>query len=245
MIRILKNLFLIHKKYPFFIITSIIAIIANILGMMMYKGHVEIFSSFDNPSLAFWNQSGMYFTLLFFPVTLSIIISISIFNSKQNKGFYIERLAPISPLKMIGGRVIYFILLNIVTMFSFLMSFYLISYIMNVKIVSPFLYVYWSAMGIIGLLPLIGLQIIFSLLFNNKSIPILLSIIGSLANFLLMKTPVSWLDPYALMSLGMRTQQLTIMTMYEWLSFIIINSLYIILFITVSARILKMKLYSI
>lgn len=242
MIKIIKNLFLINKHYHFLIVMFIISIISNLLGISMYKGNIEIFSSFSDPSLALWNQSGMYFSLLFFPIALSIVISISIFNSKKNKGFYIERLTPISYIKIVFSRVLYFVILTALTMICFLLSFYFFIYIGKIKILSFWLYLYWGVMGIIGLIPLIVLQILFSLLFNNKSVPILLSIIGSLGNFIIMRTSLCWLDPYSLMSIGMRTQQLTLLSINETLIFISINFIYGFIFAKITSDILATKI---
>ncbi|MDR0921280.1 MAG: ABC transporter permease [Lactobacillales bacterium] len=188
--------------------------------------------------LGFWGQSAFYYSQIFFPILISILVSISCQMEHQHKNWQRMVIMPISPYKLVLNKFMFLICLTFLSELFFLILFFIAGLVMRLPIEDFNFYISSAVYGWIGSFSIISVQIFFSIKLKDFTTPIIIATICSIGGMLLLFINENMLAfyPYTQIVVGMRARKLIPFIENEEVEFIMINFLFVVVGLLFSGR---------
>ena len=214
---------------------------ASLFGLFTYFANRQVLID-GQQAQVLWGQLVFFYSLLFFPPMVAIIVSLIFMPEFERKTLEMLLANNISRSKLLLGKI------AMVTFFVCLFQFFvLLIYIVAAKISSLdsqlllSLHIKWTLFSIVGALPVISLQCYFCIRTKNFSKCVATSILGVFGTMILLFVNEDFLViyPYAQPSLALRARALVDYSSFQWGILLIICIVESTLFFILSLRQLK------
>lgn len=231
-----------HTYLP--IILFCFIIVAVFLGSFLYFMNQEVFSDDQTQWLALWGEIGLFYAQLFFPLLIAVITNAIWYQELDRNSWYLSSLLPIRGSQFLIVKVIVASFYALLSQMLLIILYYLIAIVAHFPLTqgNPSTFILWGLLGWIGSFSIIALQFWFSIRFSRFTSLIVALILG-LGNFLalLLGQRVFKIFPYSQIAVGMRVRSYENMSISEFIFFLIINLVWLIIGVSFSRIIMKRK----
>ncbi|SER87691.1 ABC transporter permease [Streptococcus gallolyticus] len=231
-----------HSHLPLILFCFII--VAVFLGSFLYFMNQQVFSEYQTQWLALWGEIGLFYAQLFFPLLIAIIVNTICHQELDRNSWYLPSLLPIRGDKLLFAKVTITSFYSLLSQALLIILYYLIASLAQFPLahVNPFTFIWWAVSGWIGSISIIALQFWISINFSRFTSLVFALILG-LGNFvaLLMGTKIFYLYPYSQIAVGMRVRSYENMSLSEFIFFLIINLVWMIIGVSLSIITIKRK----
>lgn len=213
------------------------------IGSIIFYFNQSAFPNSNNRDLILWGQETLYTSQLFFPILIGVLCSISWQFEESNNNWLRMKTIPLKESKIVLSKFLTLFLLTLLNQIIFLVLFCLSALIVNVSLEELLKFIYWDFMGWIGTSSIIAIQLYFSVFTRNFTFSILISTVGGILGLLTLfiSNFIFKIFPYSQITVGVRSRYLINFTIQEILFFILINVIYVIIFLTLTTLKLKKR----
>lgn len=213
------------------------------IGSIIFYFNQSAFPNSNNRDLILWGQETLYTSQLFFPILIGVLCSISWQFEESNNNWLRMKTIPLKESKIVLSKFLTLFLLTLLNQIIFLVLFCLSALIVNVSLEELLKFIYWDFMGWIGTSSIIAIQLYFSVFTRNFTFSILISTVGGILGLLTLfiSNFIFKIFPYSQITVGVRSRSLINFTIQEILFFILINVIYVIIFLTLTTLKLKKR----
>lgn len=188
------------KRTPVWLAFLTLPVISAVIGTFNYQFNIEILQDGWN---SLWSQHTLFFCLLFFPALIGVYCSY-LWRLEHTGTNWNQIRAIASPWKIVRDKLYAAILISVLTQL-WTLALFLIGGTVSGLSAPPFLKLLeWELCGLIGSVMICSLQLFLSLIIRSFSVPIGISILGSLVSFAAGTKGYWYLAPHCLPGLGMR-----------------------------------------
>ena len=194
------------KRQKVIPISILITFIPIILGLFNFKANYSVFDEMQVTDwLKAWNQVGMFYAPIIFPIIASVYCAIIFRVEYSNKNFKIMLSTPTPRKSIYKSKVIVSALMLLLLQFIFGIAYFIFGKLFGITDPYPIgNMINLLLMGWIGVLPLVSIQTYLSLKHEEFTKPIMIASICSLGGFFIGAISfIKYLWPWAIQRIAM------------------------------------------
>lgn len=226
---LIKAEFFKQKRMHLLVIIAAINLLAFGIGALLYFQNESVFASYHTQWFALWSEAGQFASLVFFPVLLALIVAMMINLEQKRKNFNRMATLPVSAWQLAFAKFITASLLAGMMLLLFVVIFYVVAVLSGLPSSGQStVFISWGLLGWVAALPVVALQLWFSLMKKSFTTPLIWALILSLASFVVMMLNANWLAfyPYAQMFIGLHARSYLPLASSELICFGGVNALF-------------------
>jgi ABC-2 type transport system permease protein len=203
-------------------------VLSVVIGTVLFLQVRQDFAKQGVYWLGLWGQSAFYYAQIFFPILISILVSLVCRAEHLNKNWQRLKALPVRPSQIIMDKLLFLMFLTFISELLFLGLFSISGWILNLPMANFTLYSLGVVYGWIGSVAIISIQLFLSIKFESFTTPILIATGGAIAGIvsLFINEHLMNVFPYAQITIGMRARSLTLFSGNQAIAFIIVNLLF-------------------
>lgn len=235
--RILKAECLKGRRAPVWLAFVVLPLIPAVLGTANYRANIGIL---DDWWLSLWTQHTLFSAYFFLPALLGVYCAWEWRLEHTDRNFNSYLTVPVSRLTLYLAKF-----LPAVGVAIFTQALVGVYFVASGKLVGMTVAVPWTQLadwllcGALGSIAVCAVQLFLSLWLSSFAIPVALALVGGIIGLLFTSQGWGVYFPYALLSLGMRANNPTLVLNLP--QFALSTLLYTVLFATLTIRLLKKR----
>ncbi|MDO4339317.1 MAG: ABC transporter permease [Eubacteriales bacterium] len=226
------------RRSMIFAICILIPIIPAIMGTFNYLQNLEILQS---EWYSLWTQFTLFYASLFFAPLIGIYCSYLWRMEHLNRNWNMLMSAPVSVSSMYLGKLAVILRVTVVTQMWVGILFFLCGKLAGLPGVFTPRILFWLFRGALAAVAIGALQLLLSMVIRSFSVPIAVSLVGSVAGLMLSNQGLGLYFPYSLMLMGMNANKSTDALSGSGLSFLVSVCFFFFFFYGVAIYILKRR----
>lgn len=216
----------------------LIPIIPAIMGTFNYLQNLEILTG---EWYALWSQFTLFYAIFFYSPLIALYCSYLWRLEHLNHNWNVLMTMPVSTSALFLGKLWVVCKVTLITQAWMLILFFIGGSIVKLPGLPPLAIVFWALRGSVAAIAIGALQLLLSMCIRSFAIPIGIALGGSIAGLLLSNMGLGLFFPYSLMLMGMNSNSYEDKISGDAWKFFLSVSLYFLLFLTVSIRLLKTR----
>lgn len=226
------------RKSSIFLIIIGFSTVSILMGTALFSWIRQDYAEQGIYWLGLWGQSAFYYSQIFFPILVSVLVAISCRVEHQNKNWQRMKVLPVSNFRLVLGKFSVLAFFTLLAEFLFLIVFLLVGLLLKLPMENLSFYILSAFFGWVGSLSIISIQLFFSIKFSGFTTPIIIATIGAIGGMLTIFLGESIMEvyPYAQVTVGMRARALVAFTNLEIIEFVFANVFFVLLGIWLSIR---------
>ena len=226
------------KSSVIWILFFIVPIFPAIMGTFNYLGNLDVLKS---GWYSLWTQHTLFYTDFFYAPLIAAYASYLWRMEHLNHNWNLLMTAPVSLKNLILAKFIVLFKMTALTQVWIGVLFFICGKFAGVPGMLPGKCIFWLFRGCIGSIGIIALSLLLSMVIRSFSVPIILSLFGSIASLGLVAKGAGYFWPYALMMLGMNANSADDGMMGHYATFLFSVAFFFLLFISAAVIYLKKK----
>ena len=229
------------RKLQLFMIGMAFLIFSSFIGLGVYFANRAVLID-KTQSLVLWGQLTFYNSTLLYPPMLAIIVGQLLMPEFERKNIEMLKANQVSMDKLYFGKLLsgFFLILSV-------QLFLLLIFVVAAKVdgisfdLSLAVHIKWLLLSVVASFPIMTLQSFVTAKTRNFSKAVGVATIGSMLNFVLIfiNENLTKFFPYSQPMIALRSRSLTDMSLIDLTSFLVVNSLYSLLFYKLTVAALK------
>ena len=211
-------------------------LIPAFMGTQNYLNNLELLQS-EWASL--WTQETLFYSNFFFAPLIAIYCSYLWRMENQNKNRHLLLTQPVLVRDIFLGKLVSIIKITLFTQFWIYVLYLITGKLVSLPGMPPMETFAYTVRGLLGGAVIASLQLLISMVLRSFAAPIAIAVIGSITGLLASNSKYGIYYPYSLMMLGMNANKSEDMLSGSSLPFFISCLLYLLLFCSIAAFLLK------
>lgn len=229
LLRLLKAERMKLKRSPVWLAFLFMPVVPALLGTINYMANIEILQS---GWYSLWTQHTLFTCYFFLPVMLGIYCAYLMRLEHQNHNWNKLLTMPSRAYQVFLSKLITASTMLLMTEAWIGVLFILSGKLAGITAPVPQKLFGWLALGILGGIVTVSIQLLLSLMFRSFALPVGIALAGGLSGLVALAKGFGHIYPYALMSYGMRANAPQTLLETGTISFVVVSLLYIALFTT-------------
>lgn len=235
--RILKAECLKGRRAPVWLAFVVLPLIPAVLGTANYRANIGIL---DDWWLSLWTQHTLFSAYFFLPALLGVYCAWEWRLEHTDRNFNSYLTVPVSRLTLYLAKFLPAVGVAIFTQALVGVYFVASGKLVGMTVAIPWAQLAdWLLCGALGSIAVCAVQLFLSLWLSSFAIPVALALVGGIIGLLFTSQGWGVYFPYALLSLGMRANNPTLVLNLP--QFALSTLLYTVLFATLTIRLLKKR----
>lgn len=235
--RILKAECLKGRRAPVWLAFVVLPLIPAVLGTANYRANIGIL---DDWWLSLWTQHTLFSAYFFLPALLGVYCAWEWRLEHTDRNFNSYLTTPVSRLTLYLAKFLPAVGVAIFTQALVGVYFVASGKLVGMTVAIPWAQLAdWLLCGALGSIAVCAVQLFLSLWLSSFAIPVALALVGGIIGLLFTSQGWGVYFPYALLSLGMRANNPTLVLNLP--QFALSTLLYTVLFATLTIRLLKKR----
>ena len=235
--RILKAECLKGRRAPVWLAFVVLPLIPAVLGTANYRANIGIL---DDWWLSLWTQHTLFSAYFFLPALLGVYCAWEWRLEHSDRNFNSYLTTPVSRLTLYLAKFLPAVGVAIFTQALVGVYFVASGKLVGMTVAIPWAQLAdWLLCGALGSIAVCAVQLFLSLWLSSFAIPVALALVGGIIGLLFTSQGWGVYFPYALLSLGMRANNPTLVLNLP--QFALSTLLYTVLFATLTIRLLKKR----
>ncbi|HEL1796396.1 TPA: ABC transporter permease [Streptococcus suis] len=229
------------RKIQLLLIGMAFLTFSSFIGLGIYFSNRDVLVE-GTQSLVLWGQLTFYNSTLLYPPMLAIIAGLLIIPEFERKNLEMLKANQVSMWKLYFGKLLcsFFIILpvQLVLLIIFIIAIHADGIILDLSLQT---YIKWLLLSLLASVPIIILQSYITVKTRNFSKSIGIATVGSVLNFVLIfiNEDLTKFFPYSQPMVALRSRALTDMSFGNLSIFLVVNSIFSILFYKLTVDVLE------
>ena len=190
------------KSPVIYLVFFLIPLLPAIMGTFNYLGNIDVLTHgwYD-----LWTQHTLFYADFFFAPLMAVYASYLWRIEHLNHNWNLLLTSPVDFLSIFLGKFVIMARTMLLTQFWVGVLFFISGKFAGLPGAMPPVLLFWLFRGCLGGLSIIALQLFLSMMIKSFSVPIIISLFGSIASLWMVNGGKGYFWPYALMMLGMNS----------------------------------------
>lgn len=234
-----------NKKNGLFFIGLFFVVFSLFIGTSLFMLNRDVFQNDGTEVIALWGQSAFYYSQLFYPICIALMVSIACNIESKNKNWQRMRTVPVSNINLVLSKLFILSFYLLLIQLAFYVLYIAIAIFIKLPIHLSILIklLRWTLISWLGGTTILSMQLFLSIKTNSFTAPVGIAAAGSFIGFgmLFVNEKLLSLFPYSQGTIGMRARSLVDFRVEELVTFIIFNIVFILIMNMLSIRSVNKK----
>lgn len=226
------------KSSIIWLLFFILPIFPAVLGTCNYLANPDVLT---NGWHDLWTQHTLFYADFFYAPLIAIYASYLWRLEHLNHNWNFIMTAPVPVRDLFLAKFLVLLKMTVLTQIWLGFLFFLSGKLIGLPGIMPPVFLFWLFRGCIGGMGIIALSLLLSMMIRSYSVPVLISLAGSIVSLGMVNEGKGYFWPYALMMLGMNANSSDNSMTNGYLPFLLATVLFVLLFTSIAILYLKKK----